>query len=160
MGLLDYLLEPFAAPDDDPPEAGQRAFVDERRWGIAVHEAGHVAVHRALRRAFSHAWITVDGDGTTRGATVAELDDTDAHEHLVLLMAGAAAEDLFFGGEVTEADQDYLDAQELLPHALISLAEAEEEAADLVDEHRDLVEAVAWLLFDRGRVDAAEVAAL
>jgi hypothetical protein len=163
MGLLNFLLERFdAEPDDDPPEAGDAAFIDERRWSIAVHEAGHVVAYLALGWEFTHAWIAVDPDGRTRGETVAaaELADSDVHGHLVLLMAGAAAEDLFFDGEVSEADLDYVEAQDLLPSALVSLAEAEEEAGDLVDEHRDLVEAVAWQLFDRGRVTAAQVAAL
>lgn len=86
---------------------------------VAVHEAGHAVVSESLRPG-SVAQVTVSPRGNALGfVRHAPKDDTYVYpretieEEICILIAGAGAEEMFFGSKSTTASNDYQRALDL-----------------------------------------------
>jgi hypothetical protein len=118
---------------------------------LCIHEAGHVVAHLWAEQPFIHVYAHSDrggGDGKVVTGDLADPDD-DPGDVVVCFLAGAAAERLFYGGEIA-AQGDY-DAVEVFlsdPDVGITLEQAEAEAEGVVDDWGDVLLAVARALFE------------
>ncbi|WP_163547804.1 hypothetical protein [Candidatus Frankia nodulisporulans] len=108
---------------------------------VAVHEAGHVIVARALGATRAQARVTrAGGEYRLRfdGPDVADPAGDDA----VIKLAGACAAGLIVGRD-TGSGSDRAAARRLLRRSSRSLRDAQNDAARLVGQHRREIEALA-----------------
>jgi hypothetical protein len=129
---------------------------------LCYHEAGHIVAHLALEIPFGEAYATVDASASSAdgAVTVAEHIDHLTGEllidHIVMALAGAAAENARYGGvAMSDGDDEsvaaYIANDE--PYGTIAdldLGEAEDEAADIVDHWGDQLDQLARDLFENG----------
>jgi cell division protease FtsH len=86
----------------------------EEQWTIAVHEAGHAVVTRAIGQTVSAQKLSIVARGRQLGTAAHMLADRDAvlhgrsalERHLVSILAGTAAELIEFGEESTGISDD------------------------------------------------------
>jgi vesicle-fusing ATPase len=159
----------------------------QERRRIAYHEAGHAAVSELLRPGSVSA-VTV----TSRGQALGYMRQAPREEQylytreeildqIAVCVAGAAAEEEFFGGRSTGSASDFQQAvklakqlvvagmsplgvvgEETLPARLLHDAQREliEEqvgrARSLIGEHREGLERIVALLAERERIDGEE----
>jgi len=118
------------------------------RWNVAVHEAGHVAVGRALRARGLGAVLLSD----TRGRTTPCTWRGSRLEEAAYILAGAAAGRLITGDAALCDSNDAADARKALRRTKHPLSDAEALAQQLVRKHRRAVARAARQLYDHGRI--------
>ena len=186
MGLLGFLVsrrEGYDEDDgyddedlvDDDADAEDEdvcpAFSCGCKWcalmrRLCHHEAGHVIAHLALDVWFDHVAASVGAGGDSAdGVTsmLGEARDGSDDDHLVITCAGAAAEELVYGGALcAEVDDRNIAEKVNAPNLTLTLTadEAAAEAAEIVDEWSEELDAVAAELFIAGYLTASECAAI
>jgi len=150
-----------------------RRELDKMQWEwqvCAYHEAGHAVALLALDFELNEInigvragfWSGVRSHGGTNGGVPESDDDTDGvDDYLVTCLSGPAAE-LRFGSPQADVlahmEGDLRNAEGALPHASLTLGEAEDEAHELVDGNWDAIVAVAEALMDNdGYLSGADV---
>jgi cell division protease FtsH len=94
--------------------AKRHVLTDAERWTIAIHEAGHAVVTRAIGQTVSAQKLSIVARGRQLGTAAHMLTDRDAvmhsrldlERHLVAILAGTASEVIAFGMESTGAGDD------------------------------------------------------
>ena len=94
--------------------AKNRILTEDERWTIAVHEAGHAVVTRALGQTIAAQKLSIVARGRQLGTSAAMLADRDVviqnvdglQRQLATVLAGVAAELIEFGQESTTASDD------------------------------------------------------
>jgi cell division protease FtsH len=94
--------------------AKRHVLTDDERWRIAIHEAGHAVVTRAIGQTVSAQKLSIVARGRQLGTAAHMLTDRDAvmhsrldlERHLVAIIAGTASEVIAFGMESTGAGDD------------------------------------------------------
>lgn len=114
---------------------------DHERREVAVHEAGHVIVARALGATKAQARITARG-GRYKLAYNGPDGADPAGDDAVVKLAGGAAATLIVGRD-TGSGNDRADARRLLRRSPRSLRDAQKDVARLVRQHRGDIEALA-----------------
>src|SRR5215471_2786022 len=109
------------------PERRSHLLSREELWRIAVHEAGHAIVARAISNTAALQKLSVVARGRGRGgATVYSSEDKlmlthlDLTKSLITAMAGVAAEDYVFGMLSTGGEGDLAEAT-ATAHAMVSV---------------------------------------
>lgn len=118
----------------------------KRRREVAVHEAGHAVVARALGATYVSARLSRSGRGGSYRAKIAGSTVNDA----VIALAGRQATERALGVRYGDA-QDRRDALRALRGTGVSMRDARRQATRLVERHGAEIEAVAGELARRGR---------
>lgn len=127
---------------------------------LCIHEAGHIVAHLALEIPFSHAFANVSADGSSGNGSVVmgetySIEGDELIDAIVSTLSGAAAENLWFGAAaMADGDDESIEAYLTGPaaHTIadLDMADAEAEAANIVDEWGDQLERLARDLFEHG----------
>jgi cell division protease FtsH len=96
------------------PAKKSHVLSEDERWGIAVHEASHAVVTRAIGQTISAQKLSIVARGRQLGTAAAMLTDKDAvvlreadlRRQLITVMAGAAGELREFGDLATSVGDD------------------------------------------------------
>jgi cell division protease FtsH len=114
--------------------AKQHILTEAERWTIAVHEAGHAVVTRAVGHTVSSQKLSIVARGRQLGTAAHMLTDRDAvlqtrgtlNRQLTTVLAGLAAEMIEFGEESTGASDDLHAATKLARRMVTSFGMSEE----------------------------------
>jgi cell division protease FtsH len=114
--------------------AKQHILTEAERWTIAIHEAGHAVVTRAVGHTVSAQKLSIVARGRQLGTAAHMLTDRDAvmqtratlHRQLTTILAGMAAEMIEFGEESTGASDDLHAATKLARQMVTSYGMSDE----------------------------------
>jgi cell division protease FtsH len=114
--------------------AKQHILTETERWTIAIHEAGHAVVTRAVGHTVSAQKLSIVARGRQLGTAAHMLTDRDAllqtrgtlNRQLATVLAGLAAEMIEFGEESTGASDDLHAATKLARQMVTSFGMSEE----------------------------------
>jgi cell division protease FtsH len=122
QALLEEAIDRVIAGPAKPHRLG-----DEERWTIAVHEAAHAVVVRAVGQTIAAQKLSIVARGRQLGTNAAMFEDKDlvvrSHDdferQLVVILAGVAGEMLKFG-QVSSAVSDDLHAATKIARAMVT----------------------------------------
>jgi cell division protease FtsH len=114
--------------------AKQHILTEAERWTIAIHEAGHAVVTRAVGHTVSSQKLSIVARGRQLGTAAHMLTDRDAllqtrgtlNRQLTTVLAGLAAEMIEFGEESTGASDDLHAATKLARQMVTSYGMSDE----------------------------------